>query len=142
MSSLQKNPTFSVCRAVFNTTVGADRPRSPTFPGQKQWFRTGGARQAAWRMEESVICEVARPVTPNKSQEEARLHLQTLNLKTLRRLLDPGGFAQLLPAAIRGFSLVICYTEERGGVLPFPTAQPLRIYKAAAEGFHPPVTAT
>lgn len=103
-----------MCRAVFNTTVGTDLPRSLTFPGQKQWFRTGGARQAAWRMEGSVICEVARPVTPNNSQEEARLHLQTLNLKTPRRLLDPGGFAQLLHTAIRGFSLVICYTGKKG----------------------------
>lgn len=60
---------------VFTATVSADLPHSPTFRGQKQWFRTGGVRQAAWRTKESVICEVARPVTPNNSQEEARLRL-------------------------------------------------------------------
>lgn len=107
----------------------------PTTIVQNGWSETGCTADGG-----KCHCAVARPDPPNNSREEARLHLQTLNLKTLRHLLDPVGFAQLLPTAIRGFSLVIYYNEERGGVLPSPTTpQPPSVFRKQLVKFSIPL---
>lgn len=113
MSSLQKHThthTFSVRRAVSSPAVDLSRgsaPTSPTFRGPETTVRNGWSQTGS-------LADVGKCEFVSQPGGSASAPIDPPNLKTLRCLLDPLGFGQLLPTAVGGLSPVIYYKRGLG----------------------------
>lgn len=104
MSSMQKKTqTHSRCVELFPALLWLYR-LSPTFRGPETTVRNGWSQTGS--MADAGKCKF---VFQPGGSASVPIDPPPPNRKTLRRLLDPVGFGQLLPTAIGGFSPVIYY---------------------------------